>query len=300
LIKSGRLEIVNGGYVMPDEANCHYYAILHQYVYGHQWLHENIGVVPEHGFSIDPFGHSSSMPYLLKNLDFKTMFIQRIHYNLRKHLVQNNASEFVWQQPWDENDDASMFCHLAPNHLYTIKNICSLSPSNCYFFDFKDVAFDIDKVQIETQAKNLLEQLRKTASVYPHNVVLYILGDDFRWSEPSEWKNQYGNYKKLMQQINGNPANKAVVKFGTLKDYYNAVFSRRGNLETSAAIQNFHPKVQGDFFPYADKYEDYWTGYFTSRPFFKQMSRELERDLRTAEILLVLARLSLAKKNKVK
>lgn len=34
LLKSGRLEIVNGGYVMPDEANCHYYAILNQYVYG--------------------------------------------------------------------------------------------------------------------------------------------------------------------------------------------------------------------------------------------------------------------------
>ena len=34
LLRSGRLEIVNGGYVMPDEASCHFYAILHQYVYG--------------------------------------------------------------------------------------------------------------------------------------------------------------------------------------------------------------------------------------------------------------------------
>lgn len=34
LINQGRLEIVNGGYVMPDEANTHYYALLHQYIYG--------------------------------------------------------------------------------------------------------------------------------------------------------------------------------------------------------------------------------------------------------------------------
>ena len=34
LIKSGRFEIVNGGYVMPDEATTHFFAVLHQYVYG--------------------------------------------------------------------------------------------------------------------------------------------------------------------------------------------------------------------------------------------------------------------------
>ncbi|XP_055341895.1 alpha-mannosidase 2-like [Paramacrobiotus metropolitanus] len=292
LLKEGRLEIVNGGYVMPDEATCHYYAILHQYVFGHQWLWENLGVVPTHGFSIDPFGHSSSMPYFLKNLDFQTMFIQRIHYNLRAHLAQNGASEFVWEQPWDDTGNSSaMFTHLAPHHLYTIKNICGLTRSaSCYMFDFKDSGFEIDKTQLKQQATALLDQMRKTGSIYPHNVVLYILGDDFRWAEKTEWINQYRNYKLLINEINGNPANKARVQFGTLKDYYAAVASRLDTTWTTPPSSV--PRVQGDFFPYADKFEDYWTGYFTSRPFYKQMSRELERDLRTAEIMYSLVRLS--------
>ncbi|OQV21444.1 Alpha-mannosidase 2x [Hypsibius exemplaris] len=288
LTKSGRLEIVNGGYVMPDEASCSAYAILHQYIYGHQWLLDNLGVTPEHGFSIDPFGHSSSMPYFLRNLDFKTIFIQRIHYNIRRHLGKHKATEFLWEQRWDSTASTSIFTHLAPHHLYTIKNICGLTKNNCYFYDFKDIMFEIEKSQMETQAQILLEEMRKTVSLYPHNVLLYILGDDFRWAEDTEWTNQYKNYKLLMKLINSNPANDVIMQFGTLKNYYDAVFERSG---TPDAPTPSLPSVQGDFFPYADKYEDYWTGYFTSRPFYKQMSRELERDLRTAEILLVLAKL---------
>lgn len=166
---------------------------------GHQWLAEHLGVRPDHGFSIDPFGHSSTMPYLLKNLDLKTIFIQRIHYNLRKFLAQNNATEFSWEQPWDQSEAASIFTHLAPHHLYTIKNICSLSPINCYLFDFKDAIQPWDKKQVMENAPALLEQFRKTASIYPHNVVLYILGDDFRWAEEHEWQNQYNSYSALIK-----------------------------------------------------------------------------------------------------
>ena len=34
LLEEGRLEIVTGGYVMPDEANSHYTALLEQLLYG--------------------------------------------------------------------------------------------------------------------------------------------------------------------------------------------------------------------------------------------------------------------------
>lgn len=94
-----------------------------------------------------------------------------------------------------------------------------------------------------------------------------------------------------MQYLNRNPTNNIDMKFGTLKDYYDAVTRRAGSLQAPQPAGKL-PTVEGDFFPYADKFEDYWTGYFTSRPFYKQMSRELERDLRTAELLLTFSKLS--------
>ena len=42
LAKEGRFEMVQGGWVMTDEANTHYFAMINQMLDGHEWLHRNI------------------------------------------------------------------------------------------------------------------------------------------------------------------------------------------------------------------------------------------------------------------
>ena len=69
--------------------------------------------------------------------------------------------------------------------------------------------------------------------------------------------------------------------FGTLTDYFSA-------LRTSlSARQRPLPSLSGDFFPYLDNWgtDEFWSGYYTSRPFWKRMGRELESAVRAADAL---------------
>lgn len=67
-------------------------------------------------------------------------------------------------------------------------------------------------------------------------------------------------------------------QFGTLSDYFDALYKRTG-VVPGMRPPGF-PVLSGDFFSYADREDHYWTGYYTSRPFYKSMGRVLESHLR--------------------
>ena len=127
-------------------------------------------------------------------------------------------------------------------------------------------ASPITKINVQARAELLLEQYAKTGSLTKHNVVLALVGDDFRYDHELEWDQQYMNYQNMFNHINSKRQLYGIeeIGFGTLSDYFDAVRQRTGD--------NF-PTLKGDFFPYADIYAEgrpaYWTGYFTSRPFYK-------------------------------
>lgn len=100
LLKNGNIEIVSGGWVMNDEANSHWFSIIQQYTQGHQWLLNNLDYIPKNAWAIDPFGHSSAQPYLLKLAGFENSVIQRVHYRVKKELASNRQLEFKWRQLW--------------------------------------------------------------------------------------------------------------------------------------------------------------------------------------------------------
>lgn len=49
---------------------------------------------------MDPFGHSPTIPYLLRRANLTSMLIQRVHYAIKKHFASTHSLEFMWRQNW--------------------------------------------------------------------------------------------------------------------------------------------------------------------------------------------------------
>lgn len=299
LVGNGQLEIATGGWVMPDEANSHYFALVDQLIEGHQWLERNLGATPRSGWAVDPFGHSSTMPYLLRRANLTSMLIQRVHYAIKKHFAATHSLEFMWRQTWDSDSSTDIFCHMMPFYSYDVPHTCGPDPKICCQFDFKRLPGGrincpwkvppraITEANVADRAALLLDQYRKKSRLFRSSVLLVPLGDDFRYDKPQEWDAQFFNYQRLFDFLNSKPEFHVQAQFGTLSEYFDALYKRTG-VEPGARPPGF-PVLSGDFFSYADREDHYWTGYYTSRPFYKSLDRVLETHLRGAEVLYSLA-----------
>ncbi|EPB78244.1 hypothetical protein ANCCEY_02628 [Ancylostoma ceylanicum] len=291
LLASGQLEIVTGGWVMTDEANSHYFSIIAELLEGHEWIKNHLGGFrPTSHWSIDPFGLSPSIPYLMSAANITNAALQRIHYSVKKHLAKNKQLEFMWRQLWGSHGRPDMRTHVFPFYSYDVPHTCGPDPKICCQFDFRRLPGlghscpwgippeKITENNVKERAFALYDQYRKKSQLYKTNVLLVPLGDDFRYDIDAEWTEQYQNYMRLFEEMNKNTEWNVHARFGTLSDYFTELdrFLR--------TEQQLLPVFSGDFFTYADRDDHYWSGYFTSRPFYKQMDRVLQHQLRAAEI----------------
>jgi alpha-mannosidase len=83
LVDEGRLELLNAGWSMHDEACPTYEDMLTNMEKGHQFIEANFSKKPRIGWQIDPFGHSSANARLFADMGFDAFFFARLDYQDR-------------------------------------------------------------------------------------------------------------------------------------------------------------------------------------------------------------------------
>ncbi|GMR32521.1 hypothetical protein PMAYCL1PPCAC_02716, partial [Pristionchus mayeri] len=283
LVSSGRLEFASGSWVMTDEANAYFPVSVDNIVEGHQFIQREFGKLPTVVWSNDPFGYSNSVPYLFTQAGINRTVINRIHHGIKGHLQSQRAIPFQWKQYFD---DSSMLTQVLPYTHYDVLNSCGPNAGSCCQFDFRRITkwscpgprpVPITDENVKEKSKLLVDSLRQMASMYEAPVMLMMHGDDFRFNNAEEWPQQHDNFLPLFNEIN--KGDQVEISFGTFSDYFNELEMWYKSEKTAP------PSITGDFFPYMCALGDYWTGYYTTRPFYKKQSRQTHHLIRTADLL---------------
>ncbi|WCJ28982.1 Alpha-mannosidase [Euphorbia peplus] len=257
-VDAGQLEFVNGGWCMHDEAATHYIDMIDQTTLGHRAIKAQFNKTPRAGWQIDPFGHSAVQAYLLGNeLGFDSVHFARIDYQDKAQRKLDKALEVIWRGSKTFGSSSQIFTNTFPVHY-------SPPPG----FDF-EVSADSQPVQdnpllfdynVQQRVNDFIDAATDQANVTRTNHIMWTMGNDFAYQYAETWFKQMD---KLIHHVN---------KDGRVHALYStpSIYTDAKN-----AADESWPLKTDDYFPYADRENAYWTGYFTSRPGFKGYVRYL-------------------------
>ena len=282
LVKSGRLELLNAGWSMHDEACPTYDDMMNNMMQGHEFVLREFGVTPRVGWQIDPFGHSSANARLFAEMGFDAFFFARTDYRDKQQRKQDKSLEFLWQPMHDTlGKDAEILAHVLNDHY-------SAPPG--FDFDFLGPAEDNFTLDGNDTAKfikadELYNYIIDMKGHYRSQKNLFLtMGDDFRFQNASMY---FSQSDELIKYFNTHFKDKHVqLVYSTPSMYVDAL--SREKIE--------FPHQFGDLMPYADNAESYWTGFFSSRPNDKLMIRDASHLLHSSNDLFALEHLKRASK----
>ena len=114
-------------------------------------------------------------------------------------------------------------------------------------FDWEEYAQQVDDNSVGSRATQLVNSLKGRAAAYRHRHLLVPFGDDFKFRNAELQFSNMGRLVRYIQQHSAMLGN-VWIRFSTLSDYFQA-----------AADEGQFPSLQGDFMPYADNEQSYWT-----------------------------------------
>ncbi|KAI3929712.1 hypothetical protein MKX01_025880 [Papaver californicum] len=241
---------------MHDEASPHFIDMIDQTTLGHRFIKKEFGVTPRIGWQIDPFGHSVVQAYMLgAQVGFDSLFFGRIDYQDREKRKQEKTLEVVWRGSKSLGSSAQIFAGAFPENYeppsgfyFEVNAESPVVQDNMKLFDYN----------VQERVNDFVAAAVAQANITRTNHIMWSMGTDFKYQYAHSW---YRNMDKLIHYVNLDGRVNAF--YSTPSIYTDAKF----------ATNESWPLKTDDYFPYADRANGYWTGYFTSRPALKRYVR---------------------------
>lgn len=278
LVKSGQLSFVNGGWCMHDEAATHYMGMIDQTTLGHDFLLRELDYIPRVGWQLDPFGHSATQASLLSSkAGFDALYFGRIDYQDMRRRHDEQQCEGFWSAS-SNLESTNIFWGLTGSY------DGNYGPPAGFCFDVHcddDYLIGQDDDTVRARITELVKFLKVQSDRTKGSNIMLTMGEDFNYENSLTW---YENMEKMASSLLALQASGKVDVASILAPRFDKInmFYSSPNTYTDCkfkeiwAAQNLDGPYEtktDDFFPYSDRPNGFWTGYFTSRPALKRLER---------------------------
>ena len=221
---------------------------------GHQFMKKEFGIVPRVGWMIDAFGHSSTNAALFADFGFDAIYFSRIDEQMRN---SSSPQTFLWR-PYSKSFGGQK------EILAGVYNKDHYDWPTGFRIDERvddDVGIQDDPTLMNYNAKSKATQIINYAQdmielrANDHNVMI-LMGGDFTFM------NAYQSFSELQKIITiCNQVQDVNIEF---------IMSTPSRFTDALKAENVTwPVREDDLFPYVID-QQYWTGFFTSRPAIKK------------------------------
>ncbi|KYQ91114.1 EGF-like domain-containing protein [Tieghemostelium lacteum] len=266
LVRDGRLEFL-GGYVQNDESLASVEDVIDQMTEGHLWLQQHFNVTPTSAWQIDPFGYSSSTPYIFSRMGYTSLVINRVSTSIKDEMKDNREMEFIWRGSKTIGSPSEILVNTLFDH-YSYPNV--LKPH----------------LKKSKEKKNIKKYIDHLKSVYNTKYIMIPFGDDFTFGK---W-DEFDQNDRTLEFLNSRKDYYGIkeIRYATVGEYFKLVSDELKSKDL--------PIYDGDFFPYITDDEP-WTGYYSTHPVFKRQVREFSNILKNTDIFYTFANQLLTKSN---
>jgi len=277
LVADKQLVFIGGGWVMNDEALPSYKESMLQMRLGLDFLKDTFGVRPNIAWQIDPFGHSAVTVAVLHKLGYEAFVGNRISESFKSKLSNHDGFNFVWEghQVSKTKEDSSLFTHIIQRH-YNYPD--TWSESSFYSQYSRSYRINVFNKEIAPTINAISHLSNNTSKAYH---ALLHAGDDFSYTHAKQYFNKVDELNKELENEGKERGYNTSAIYSTVYDYFEGIHS----------LNITYGLFKGDFLPFQEPFtgwEDFWTGYYSTRLHLKRFIRHVFNDIQGTKTLLAI------------